>query len=184
MRIIAGRFKKRKLHTVYSPHIRPTADRLRETIFNILGHHVTDAVVLDLFAGTGALGLEALSRGARGAVFIDHHPQALKLVQKNIQACKAEGQTRIFRGNACQDLGCIQAHRPLFDLVFMDPPYRGRAIGPALDQLHRCGALAADARIIVEHAAAEPLPALDACFQMTDQRSYGKTLVSFLIYML
>jgi 16S rRNA (guanine966-N2)-methyltransferase len=97
LRIISGRFKGKKLHSVQGLTIRPTADRLRESIFNILSHEVFNAVVLDLFAGTGAMGMEALSRGSESAVFVDNNPEALSAIQRNITSCSFGKQAHIIR---------------------------------------------------------------------------------------
>ncbi|GBC62897.1 16S rRNA (guanine(966)-N(2))-methyltransferase R smD [Desulfonema ishimotonii] len=182
MRIIGGKFRGRKLHPIRGMTIRPTSDRLRETLFNILSDRVRDAVVLDIFAGTGALGLEALSRGAGSAVFIDKYGGALTAIARNIGACSAEAQTRVIRWDVSKNLGCIRSHQPPFDLVFMDPPYDRNLIMPALTRLGGAGALAPAALIVVEHTPAEPVPEDLPGFSLADQRKYGKTLVSFLKY--
>src|SRR6478609_9394004 len=125
MRIVAGRFKGRSLATPKTQAVRPTSDRLRETIFNILAHAygdpVTGARVLDLFAGTGALGLEALSRGASFAQFVDDSTEGRGLLRENIEAMGVAGITKVFRRDATR-LGDIKPNQP-FTLVFCDPPY-------------------------------------------------------------
>src|SRR5437764_1778851 len=125
MRIVGGRLRGRMLAGPRSQFIRPTADRLRESLFNILAHAYGDPVsgarVLDLFAGTGALGLEALSRGAAFALFVDNSAEARALVRENIAALGVGGVTRILRRDATK-LGLAQIHQP-FSLAFLDPPY-------------------------------------------------------------
>ena len=156
---------------------------MREAVFNILSSLVGEAVVLDLFAGTGALGLEALSRGARSAVFIDNHPDAIRLLQKNIDTCNLAKQSRVVKWDITRNLKCLEGTRPGFDLVFMDPPYGNDAIRPALLHLQKCKAAQSGALIVIEHSAHEPLPPGLDRFSLVDRRKYGKSLVSFLNYM-
>jgi 16S rRNA (guanine966-N2)-methyltransferase len=183
MRIVGGRLRGRSLAAPRSQAIRPTADRLRESVFNILAHAhgdpVTGARVLDLFAGTGALGLEALSRGAAFAVFIDDSAEARSLVRENVAALGLGGVTRIFR----RDVTRLGDARPLgpFSLVFLDPPYgKGLAQG-ALASARDGGWLAPGALAIVEEAA-EAAAAFTAPpgFAELERRQYGDTEVLFL----
>lgn len=180
MRIISGEFKGKKLASLKGNATRPTSDRVREAVFNILSADVKNAAVLDLFAGTGALGLEALSRGASNAVFIDISASAVNIIQKNAAACKIENRARIMRWDIAKNLNCLQATFLPFDLVFMDPPYNQNFMTSALKNLIAAKVLKNSARIIIEHAAAETIPQDIATLHLTDQRIYGKTLVSFL----
>lgn len=184
LRIIGGSLKGRKLHSVRGMQVRPTADRLRESIFNILSFHVQDAIVLDLFAGTGAFGIEAISRGAQFAVFIDYSPAAVSVIARNIQLCRIDPQTKIMKWNIRNNLNCIQSFQPAFNLVFMDPPYNRELLRPALFNLQRSNALQANAGLVIEHAAVEPFPQELTAFELRDQRKYGKTLVSFSNYVI
>ena len=152
---------------------------MREAIFNILSSLVAEAVVLDMFAGTGALGLEALSRGAQSAVFIDNHPDAIRLLNKNITACGMTAETRVVKWDITRDLNCLKGIRPGFDLVFLDPPYNQNLVQPALLHLHASNAVQSAATIVIEHSTDEPLPHDLDCFSLVDQRKYGKSLVSF-----
>lgn len=179
MRIIAGQRRGKQLFTPSDRSIRPTADRLRESIFNILGLRTADAVVLDLFAGTGAMGIEALSRGAIFAGFIDSSPVAAALIQRNLDACGFARQSRVLRGDVCQEKG-FQIDLPVCDLVFMDPPYAQGLLAPALARWTRSPFLSQEALMVIEHASKEPLPTLPPSWQIADQRRYGKSLVSFL----
>ena len=180
MRIISGEFKGRKLNSLKGNATRPTTDRVRESIFNILATHIVNVSVLDLFAGTGAFGLEALSRGAASAVFIDSSASAIKIIQKNITACKAETRGRGIRWDISKNLNCLQVKTQAYDLVFMDPPYNGKTIKPSLLNLHRSGSMEEDALIIVEHSPLEAIPEDILGLTVVDQRRYGNTLVSFL----
>ena len=183
MRIVAGRFRGRALAALGkgdpAAHLRPTSDRTRESLFNILaggrfGDPITEARVLDLFAGTGALGLEALSRGAQHVTFVDDGVKALALIRQNIALCGAEGETRIVKRDARRlppndGLPC--------DLVFLDPPY-GKGLGEiALAQALAQGWIAPEALIIWEDSAAIVPP--DGV-ELLDSRRYGDTVISLL----
>ena len=172
----------KKLHTVRGMKVRPTADRLRESIFNIIASRIHKAVVLDLFAGTGAFGIEAISRGAESAVFIDNSREALSVMARNIEACAFSSRTKIIKWDIARNLNCIKSFTPAFNLVFIDPPYNQNIINPSLLNLFKSGSLATGASVVLEHAAAEPLQVELGAFEMDDQRKYGKTLVSFLRY--
>ncbi|HVL72088.1 MAG TPA: 16S rRNA (guanine(966)-N(2))-methyltransferase RsmD [Beijerinckiaceae bacterium] len=181
MRIVGGRFRGRGLAGPRSDAIRPTSDRLRETIFNILAHGyddpVTGARVLDLFAGTGAMGLEALSRGAAFALFVDDGAQARGLVRENVEALGLGGCTRLFRRDATR-MGPPAPNEP-FSLVFCDPPY-GKDLAPrALASCAEGGWLSPAALVVVEEAAGAPV-APPSGFEALERRDYGETAVSFL----
>ncbi|MFC1858049.1 16S rRNA (guanine(966)-N(2))-methyltransferase RsmD [Thermodesulfobacteriota bacterium] len=184
LRVIGGGLKKKKLRSVPGTAVRPTADRLRESIFNIIGASVSGAVVLDLFAGTGALGIEALSRGADFAVFIDNYRKSLKVIAENIHTCLLQEKTKLIKWNATKNLYCLQAFHHAINIVFIDPPYNQNFIKPVLSHLQECRCLAEEAAIIIEHSALETLPDNCPAFALMDQRRYGKTLVSYLSYVL
>ena len=182
LRIISGSLRGKKLQAVRGRQVRPTADRLRESIFNILSSRVHEAIVLDLFAGTGALGIEAVSRGAEHAVFIDNSPGALAVIARNIEECAYSRLTKVIKWDISKTLNCIKSSSPPFKLVFIDPPYNRNLIKPALRNLYRSNSVAKGAYVVIEHAAAEPIPANLKAFEIDQQRKYGKTLVSFLSY--
>lgn len=183
MRIVAGRWRGRGLADVGAgdpaAHLRPTTDRVRESLFNLLtnGRHgdlVTGTRVLDLFAGTGALGLEALSRGAVHATFVDDGGTARALLRDNIGRCAAQGVTKVFRRDATN----LGAHRGApFTLVFLDPPY-GQGLGEkALASAVSGGWIGPRATVVWEEEAA-PLP--PAGYSLLDERRYGSTSISVL----
>lgn len=163
-----------------SDQIRPTSDRLRETLFNILAHAYGDRLeatsVIDLFAGTGAMGLEALSRGARKVLFVDDGMEARALIRANVEALGLGGQTRIFRRDA-RKLGAAPPGEK-FDLAFLDPPYGKGLAEPALKALLDGGWLAPDALILIEEATQAPF-ALPDGFEAIETRVYGDTQVVF-----
>ena len=184
MRIIGGNFKGRKLQPVQGRRTRPTADRIRESIFDIIEDRVREAMVLDLFAGTGALGIEALSRGADGAVFIDNDQHANFMIRKNIHSCGLDKKAKVIKWDIVRNLNCILTIEPKFDLVLIDPPYNKKKIKMILLNLHQSSSLIKGADIIIEHSVSEPISEKSSIFKMIDQRRYGKTLVSFLNYMI
>lgn len=182
LRIIGGSLRGKKLYSVPGILTRPTADRVREAVFNILASRVAGARVLDLFAGTGCLGLEALSRGAQAAVFVDHHPLPVSVIKKNIAACRLDSVCRVLKSDLLHDAKRIAAAGDDFDLVFMDPPYNQGLIEPTLALLHAAGVLNKNAVVMVEHTPLEPIGEKITPLVVEDQRKYGKTLVSFLVY--
>lgn len=183
MRIIGGTFKRKTILSVPGTDTRPTSDRLRESLFNILSATVRDACVLDLYAGTGALGLEALSRGARHCVFVDNRKKALEVMGKNIASCALEQQARVLSWDISKNLSCLRNHTPPFDLVFMDPPYGRGLIPRTMEALLKAGCLEEGARIVCEHDATDDIPLVSSHLTLTDQRIYGRTGVSFFTFL-
>jgi 16S rRNA (guanine966-N2)-methyltransferase len=181
MRVVGGRFKGRPLVGPRSSAIRPTSDRMRESLFNILSHGYDlpdgDTRVLDLFAGTGALGLEAISRGAASALFFDTGVEARGIVRQNIEALGLTGVARIFRRDATR-AGPAGTIAP-FDLVFCDPPYRKGLGEKALEAVRTGGWLKPGALCVLEEAADAEI-ALPDGFDLVDRRASGETQLLFL----
>ena len=181
MRIVGGRLRGRTLVPPRSDAIRPTADRLRETLFNILMHRygdpVTGARVLDLFAGTGALGLEASSRGAAFVLFVDDGAQARALLRENVEALGLGGTTRIFRRDATK-LGPAHPLEP-FGLAFLDPPYGHRLAEQALIAARDGGWLVPQALVVVEEAADANFVAPEG-YEELERREHGDSELVFL----
>ena len=182
LRIIAGELKGRKLRSVRGRKTRPTANRTREAIFNILAFQIRDSRVLDLFAGTGAFGIEALSRGAESVVFVDVDYHSISVIKENVESLSLENRTKIFQWDLSRSLNSLESLRSAFNLIFMDPPYNENLIEPALFNLHSSQCMERGSRIIVEHSDPESILNLRLPFEISDQRKYGKTLVSFLNY--
>ena len=182
MRVVGGRLRGRNLASPSSQAIRPTADRLRESVFNILvhayGNPIEGARVLDLFAGTGALGIEAVSRGAAFALFVDNGAEARALLRNTIEALGLGGVTKVYRRDATH-LG--PAHpMPPFSLVFLDPPYGKGLAERALVSLRDGGWLAPGALVVVEEAKAAALTAPEG-FEEKERRVYDDTEFVFLL---
>ena len=181
MRVVGGRLKGRNLVSPSSREIRPTADRLRESVFNILvhayGNPFQGARVLDLFAGTGALGIEAISRGAAFALFVDNAAEARALLRNNVEALGLGGVTKVFRRDAT-NLGPAHPLEP-FALVFLDPPYAKGLAEKALASLRDGGWLTPAALLVVEEAKAAAFAAPDG-FEELERRVYDDTEFVFL----
>jgi 16S rRNA (guanine966-N2)-methyltransferase len=180
MRIVGGQHRGRTLAAPRTRDIRPTSDRLRESLFNILAHGygdpVTGARVLDLFAGTGALGLEAMSRGAAFALLVDDGAEARALIRENVEALGLGGATRIFRRDATK-LGDVHPNEP-FSLVFLDPPYGKGLAERALDSALAGGWLTQDALIVVEET--KGVFVTPEGFEEIERRDYDDTEIAFL----
>jgi len=179
MRITAGKFKARTLAAPGDSSVRPTSDKVRQAIFNILEHKdfgfafgLEGARVVDLFAGTGAMGLEALSRGARYCLFVDDSAVSRALIRQNVEALGLTGVTKIWRRDAAT-LGPLDTLAP-FDLAFLDPPYRKDLLAPALVGLRSGGWLASPALAVAEMAEDEDLPSTEG-YEVLDDRVYGDT---------
>jgi len=177
MRIVAGEFRGRTLKSPTWDGLRPTSDRLRETLFNILGSSVGGARVLDGYAGTGANGIEALSRGAAHVTFVETDPRAVKLIEANlalIDPAGARGRAIIRAGFA--DAAARLAGAP-FDLIILDPPYAHDAAGEALAA---AGTLAGPStQVVVEHATRHPAPAGAAALRLRRTVTAGDSALSF-----
>jgi 16S rRNA (guanine966-N2)-methyltransferase len=181
MRVVGGRLKGRNLASPASRDIRPTADRLRESVFNILTHAyhnpIEGARVLDLFAGTGALGIEAVSRGAAFALFVDTGAEARALLRNNVESLALGGVTKVYRRDAA-DLGPAHPMEP-FSLVFLDPPYGRGLAEKSLASLRDGGWLVPGALVVVEEAKAAAFAAPEG-YEELERRAYDDTEFMFL----
>ena len=181
MRVVGGRLKGRNLASPVSRDIRPTADRLRESVFNILVHAYDDPIegarVLDLFAGTGALGIEAISRGAAFALFVDNGAEARALLRNNVEALALGGVTKVYRRDAT-NLGPAHPVEP-FSLAFLDPPYGKGFAEKALASLRDGGWLVPGALVVVEEAKAAAFATPEG-FEDLERRAYDDTEFVFL----
>ncbi len=150
MRIIAGKFRSRQLKSIKGMALRPTSDKLRETLFNILGELIVDARFMDLFAGTGAVGIEALSRGAREAIFVEKHPPTAALIRKNLEALDIRSGARVVASDAMKALERLakepSASNGGINILFLDPPYA------ETDQYKTVLAFLGDANLLAENA--------------------------------
>ena len=178
MRIIAGALKGRRLAPVKG-RIRPTSAKVREAVFSILGGAVVGLRVLDLFAGTGALGIEALSRGAAAAVFVEDHPESLKVLRRNLANLGLTDRTTVWPLPVTAALKHLAGRGEPFGLAFLDPPYGGGAAVTALSALAEPPLLAPGARVVVEHSRREIMPEAVGALRRLSVRRYGDTQVAF-----
>lgn len=188
MRITGGTLGGRALAAPSDNRVRPTSDKVRQAIFNILAHQdfgdgfaLEGARVADLFAGTGALGIEAISRGAAFVLFIEDSGESRALIHRNVEALGLTGVTKIWRRDATRLGPMAPGAGGPFELVFLDPPYRKNLIAPALAALRDGGWLAHGALIVAESAANEDALETPPGFRTLDVRIYGETQVTFLI---
>jgi len=177
VRVVAGKWGGRTLRAPRGTSVRPTTDRVREAVFAILGDDVEGSVVLDLFAGTGAMAIEALSRGATAAVLVESSPPALDALRANLAALEAESAV-------CLPLDYREAVRRLsakgrtFNLVFLDPPYGKGLVGRSAGLLSRAGIFAPGAVVVAERASRDPVETLPAEWRERVERRYGDTLIT------
>ncbi|MBW2276408.1 MAG: 16S rRNA (guanine(966)-N(2))-methyltransferase RsmD [Deltaproteobacteria bacterium] len=180
MRVVAGQAKGRKLVAPSGRDVRPTSDRVREALFSTLGTAVAGARVLDLFAGSGALGLEALSRGASVAVFVDNSRRAVDAVRRNLEATGFGECARVIPGDALVVLDRLGGERSAFDLVFLDPPYKSGLRLPALERLAALDLLAPSARVVAEHPVDQELQVI-AGLRIIASKRYGGTALTLMV---
>ncbi len=176
MRIVAGTHRSRKLETPQGNAIRPTSDKIRQAVFNMLNArgYVVDANVMDVFCGTGALGLEALSQGAAHCIFFDKDKKAVKLCQKNIEILKEEARTEVFIQDAMKVKARLE-NNVKADLVFLDPPYMKNLIVPVIEALQGAGWLAPDAVFVMEMARNENIAS--TLIEILSEKTYGETKI-------
>lgn len=173
MRIVAGSFRGRQLKSPTWDGLRPTSDRLRETLFNILGPSVRGAAVLDGYAGTGAIGIEAISRGAAAVTFVERDPRAVQLIEANLAALGATGV--IMRAGLAEAVTRLGGQ--VFDLIILDPPYADRAAADALEAVHPLAA--AGTRVVVEHASRYAAPPERGGVRLARTVKAGDSALSF-----
>lgn len=161
--------------------IRPTSDRVKESIFNILGDEVKGKVVLDLFAGTGNLGIEALSRGAAKVVFVEKGRQALRVLERNLLETETAVRSEVLPKDVTRAIGILAHRNESFDLILMDPPYRQGWIMKTLERIRRTPVHHEGSLLVIEHDRREPLPDVVEGWEVIKERKLGDTLVSFLV---
>lgn len=180
MRVIAGTFRSRRLKGPSALRIRPTSDRLRETLFNVLGPTVKDSLFFDLYAGTGAIGIEAISRGAREVIFVESHPKAVRLIRDNLAALEVKDGAGVMEISVERGLQKLAARRLLADFVFLDPPYDASdECTNTLDFLDASRLVAPEGIVIVEHARKTELPEFLTRLERTRLLEQGDAALSF-----
>lgn len=182
MRIITGKVRGLQLTVPKTYDVRPTADRVKESVFNIIGSKIIGAKVLDLFAGTGNLGLESWSRGASKITFIDESKESLRLVRSNIAKCRADADCVVVKGSAPVVAERFAASGELFDFAFCDPPYNKGWVQQIITVLGKKPFLKAGGYLVVERSAHDALPQLSADLELVRSNRYGETVVDFICY--
>lgn len=172
MRIITGIARGRNLRTLEGLHTRPTADKVKQAMFNIVQHDIEGRQVLDLFGGSGQLGLEAASRGAAAVTIVENDRKAQQIVGENIRACKLEQGCRLVASDAFAFLG--RQKKESFDLIFLDPPYGGTLLNRALAEICRIDILRQGGIILCESAAEDQLDPLPSPYQVNKTYRYGR----------
>lgn len=172
LRIISGEWRGRKLPFPDGEGLRPTGDRMRETLFNWLSFDLYSRRVLDLFAGSGALGLEALSRGAKSAVFLDNHPGVVRQMRENLQTLKCD-QAEVFQGEA---LSWIATHEDRFDLIFLDPPFGKGLLAPVCQGLEQQKRLNDGALIYLEAEKGFDFAEIPVSWQLQKEKKAGQVI--------
>lgn len=187
MRIVGGTCKGRSLSSFKGLSIRPTSDKVREAVFSILFHYAEGGFsggfkrTLDLFAGTGAMGIEALSRGSAEAVFVDKDPKSAAVIQKNIELCGLSGRASVVRKDVLDAVRLLSLKGERFDLIFIDPPYASNLTALTLKEINGQGLLGAGGIVVAETSKRTPLEMMpdDLSLTLVEERRYGDTLVYF-----
>ncbi len=186
MRVVAGKFKGRRLKTLKGSEVRPTADRVKESLFRILGEQVVDADFLDLCAGTGNIGLEALSQGAKSTTFIDSNYHCIRIIKSNLEMCgldRKHPHVRVIHLDAQKALARLSKRKAKFDLIYFDPPYASKIHASCLRQIAEAGLLSPTGVLVIEHRRVRGADwtvslILDELV-LSRQERYGGTMLSF-----
>jgi 16S rRNA (guanine966-N2)-methyltransferase len=180
MKITGGKSRGRVLLSLKGMDIRPTSSKVREAIFNILGQDMSGLRILDVFAGTGILGIEALSRGAGAAAFIDKANRSIELIEKNLALCGYVDASRVLKREIMdRSMFALLAQNERFDVVFIDPPYGKGIIPIVLEMLSDCDILTPDAVVVTESAKDDPLPEEVGVLIHSGRKIYGDTKIDF-----
>lgn len=179
MRITAGELKNRKIKSREGRETRPTLERIKEAIFSIIGSNIIDAKFLDLYAGTGNVAIEGLSRGARRAVMIEQDKEALRIIIENLNDLGLDTRARAYKNDVFRAVEILGRKNEKFDIIFMDPPYKENITADTIKKVSEIGLLEENGIIISEHSKYEKLDAKIGKFIKYDERDYNKKIVSF-----
>ncbi len=179
MRVIAGEFRGRRLDRIEGMDIRPTSDKVKEALFSILGDSIIDSVFLDLFGGTGGIGIEALSRGAKHVIFIDANIKSIKVLKGNLDNLNIKGNAEVFHTDYATAIGKLYNFKKQFDIIFIDPPYRVGMAQNALEAIDKNPILTQTGLIVVEHDSGDDMPQSIGRLHKYRIKKYGNTSLSF-----
>ncbi len=175
MRVIAGRFKGKRIEAPHGEDVRPTSDKVKEAIFSMIMNDIPESCCVDLFAGTGALGIEALSRGATKCLFCDSDRKSISYIRRNIKSCGIEENFRIVEADYMKVLRKIDSK---YDLFFIDPPYNSNVYLKCLETIDRLDLLSDEGIIVTEHDKTLTLPESVGLLKKYKEKTYGKIQVS------
>ncbi|GAB3068082.1 16S rRNA (guanine(966)-N(2))-methyltransferase RsmD [Virgibacillus ainsalahensis] len=175
MRVIAGEYKGRQLKAVPGNSTRPTTDKVKEAVFQRMGPFFQGGLVLDLFAGSGSLGFEAMSRGMEHAIFVDKHPKAIHTINENIKTLKLEDKAEVFRADAFRAIHAAAKRNLKFELILIDPPYKKVIYEKLIDEIVQLQLMEQGGIIYCEHDVSETLPIQHIDFSLIKQENYGDT---------
>lgn len=179
MRVITGVYRGRRLESIEGMDIRPTSDMVKESLFNILSSEIIESNFLDLFGGTGGVGIEAISRGAKHVVFIDNSIKSIKVLRKNLENLGINDNVEVFNTDYLTAISKLHSNGKLFDIIFIDPPYSTGIAQRALEQINEEKILKAGGIIIVEHDLRDSMPDRVGSMAMYRDKRYGNTKLSF-----
>ena len=171
MRVVSGSARGRRLKELQGMETRPTTDKVKESLFNVIQFDIPGRKVLDLFGGTGQLGIEALSRGASQCTFLDQRREAVALIRENLKLCRLEENAKVMQGDA---LGFLSSCREKFDVIFLDPPYHTDLMDRALELVTKIDILSEHGIIICETMADRQLPPMEAPYEWGKDYRYGQ----------
>lgn len=173
MRVIAGKARRLQLKTVESMAVRPTTDRIKETLFNMLNNDLCDCLFLDLFAGSGAIGIEALSRGARQATFVEKDSLALSCIRENLKTTKLEEDAVVMASDVLSAVDSLEKKKQTFDIIFMDPPYNMSLEKTVLEHLEHTSLVSEDTLIIIEASLETDMDFVESMdFEIIKEKTY------------
>lgn len=181
MRVISGSARGKKLVSLEGNNTRPTLDRVKESLFNILQFDIADKDVLDLFAGSGAIGIEAISRGAKSAIFCDNSPEAIKIIKTNIENTRSTEKATVLNKDYLQALKYLSANNKKFDIIYLDPPYKTEFANIAIKEIIDLNLLSKDGIIILETDDIEKEKSIQReKIEIFDKRKYGRAILIFI----
>lgn len=178
MRVVSGKYKGKSLKAVPGNSTRPTTDKVKEAIFNIIGPYFDGGLCLDLFAGSGGLGIEALSRGTDKVIFVDRDGKAIQTIHENLRQCNIENEAEVYRNDANRALKAIVKRELLFDYIFLDPPYAKQQLKELLEMIDKHRLLKANGIVLCEHSTDVKLPARIAGLVKMKEETYGIITIS------
>lgn len=180
MRVVSGDCKGRPLKAVPGNTTRPTTDKVKEALFNMIGPYFSGGIGLDLFAGSGGLGIEALSRGLEKVIFIDRDAKAIQVIHENIKACKLEASAEVYRNDADRALKALIKREIVFDYIFLDPPYKKQQLINIIEKIDENKLLNNGGFIVCEHSHDVELPETTGVFSQIKHEKYG--MIAITIY--